>query len=294
MSLTKPVIINITTSNITLEQIAKEIALQDDGKSTPDEINSIMINLRNDNKKFKNGISKKIILSEKNDFWEKYFTNLKKSSLSKKGRNETTALRAAVIKFAQMKEKQGTTEEKFYEEYGSVLPKYPKNTEPPAWCAAFIDMALLNAGVKLPFKTKKRVLADDLYSLAEEKKCYTEIKDSVDLNLAVAAGKVKPGDIILYHRSNAFKMKFIHCAVVEKILPNGGIITIDGNAPMPAKNKINNQGNLLNLLINEPHTAPVGMLSNTKVSDGVIRRTINPSDERYQVIKGIINIDGLK
>lgn len=323
MTTTKPVKITVTEYYATLEQIAKTMALLDDNKVTPGEINSIMANLKKDNKKLLDrnlsilkgiGINgnanigffprDEIKFSEKNVFWKKYlkfqkeddlwskcmkFFSNKKNSTS----DEETGLRSKIVKAAQ--NMVGLSEPDFYKKYGNKLPK-PLREEYglfsyPAWCAGFVEMALMDAGIKLPFDTTKRITIDDLHALAVKKKCFTEIENPACLDLQLAAGKIKAGDIVLYHwpRADGIEL-YNHAAIVERVLPNRKFITLDGNAPM-YKDK---DGNVCVAQIdkNGNITNENGLYLGSMFADGVVRTPVETA--RYEHIIGVISADGLK
>lgn len=83
-----------------------------------------------------------------------------------------------------------------------------------AWCAEFVWWVFREAGVPLPIKTA--------YTPALAAAFQREGRW-----LKNTSGEVRPGDVVLFYWPNMGRIA--HTGIVEKILPNGMIQTIEGN-----------------------------------------------------------------
>lgn len=123
------------------------------------------------------------------------------------GRGGAGALAAAAGEVGQAEQPPGSNDSPRIAEYRSAVPGGPVGP----WCAYFVSWAAQQAGVPLGDRGEGFASVDALYAWAQ----------SSGRAVPVAAGPPSPGDLIVWDE---------HVGIVESVLPDGTIKTIEGNS----------------------------------------------------------------
>ena len=123
------------------------------------------------------------------------------------GRGGAGALAAAAGEVGQAEQPPGSNDSPRIAEYRSAVPGGPVGP----WCAYFVSWAAQQAGVPLGDRGEGFASVDALYAWAQ----------SSGRAVPAAAGPPSPGDLIVWDE---------HVGIVESVLPDGTIKTIEGNS----------------------------------------------------------------
>lgn len=123
------------------------------------------------------------------------------------GRGAAGALAAAAGEVGQAEQPPGSNDSPRIAEYRSAVPGGPVGP----WCAYFVSWAARQAGVPLGDRGEGFASVDALYAWAQRS----------GRAVPASAGPPSPGDLIVWDE---------HVGIVEAVLPDGTIKTIEGNS----------------------------------------------------------------